>query len=70
MTDGKDTLKIPVRDFADNLGTATPDVSLMTFDKTFKTYFFRIIFTNISLDRNDKEVKVTNMKAYILQRKD
>jgi len=69
MTDGKDTLKIPVRDFADNLGTATPDVSLMTFDKTFKTYFFRIIFTNISLDRNDKEVKVTNMKAYILQRR-
>jgi hypothetical protein len=70
LADGKDTLRIKVKDFADSLGTATPDASKMTVEKTLNNYFFRIIFTNISLDRNDKDVRVSNMKAYILQRRD
>ncbi len=68
FTDGKDTLRIDVKSFADSLGTAAPDISKMTVEKTFKNYFFRIIFTYFSLDRNEKDLKVTNVRAYILQR--
>lgn len=68
FTDGKDTLRIDVKSFADSLGTAAPDISKMTMEKTFKNYFFRIIFTYFSLDRNENDLKVTNVRAYILQR--
>ncbi|MFZ4589930.1 MAG: DUF4153 domain-containing protein [Ignavibacteria bacterium] len=68
FTDGKDTLRIDVKSFADSLGTAAPDIPKMTVEKTFKNYFFRIIFTYFSLDRNEKDLKVTNVRAYILQR--
>jgi hypothetical protein len=68
FTDGKDTLRIDVKSFADSLGTAAPDISKMTMEKTFKNYFFRIIFTYFSLDRNEKDLKVTSVRAYILQR--
>jgi hypothetical protein len=70
LAEGKDTLRIQIKEFADSLGTATPEASKMTVEKTFNNYFFRIIFTNISLDRNDKDVRVSNMKAYILQRRE
>jgi len=70
LAEGQDTLKINVKEIADNLGTATPELSKMTLEKTFRSNFFRIIFTNVSLDRNDKDLKVTNMKAYILQRRE
>lgn len=69
ITDGKDTLITPVNDFADKLGTATPEISKMTIDKTFKDYFFRIIYTSMNLDRNEKDARVTYLRAFILQRK-
>jgi hypothetical protein len=69
LYDVKDTLKIPVKDIAGKVNSLTPDISKMTFDYAFKNNLFRIIFTTLTYERKDNELKVNYMKVYILQKR-
>ena len=64
-----DTIKFPIKYVTDSLHSERPSLQSMTMDNYFKDTHVRVIIAGIDFNREDKGLKVTYLKAYILTKK-